>query len=187
MNLRSRVGTYFSRREARTEKTKRILERIWSVEVEAVGSELEALLLEHRLIQICQPEFNTQTEVHPKAEKQMASRNAILVLPSADADGVELFCLRSCESAQIHARRDFADWPDVVRLLEDRYYRKFEQKENNAGEAEEMEIVRRWAGQRRDDVNAVDVDGSPLEDVVRILRDTISDCANERWERVWRV
>ena len=36
------------------------------MEVETVGSELEALLLEAKLIALCQPEFNTQVDVHKR-------------------------------------------------------------------------------------------------------------------------
>ena len=66
VNLRKRVGSYFARRSERPEKTKRILDRIWSMEVDVVGSELEALIQEAKLITLCQPEFNTQVELHDR-------------------------------------------------------------------------------------------------------------------------
>lgn len=198
VNLHSRVKTYFVRREERAEKTKRILERIWSVEVKEMGSELEALLVEHRLINLCEPEFNTQTEVHPVAAERMAARNTILVLPSADEEGAELFCLRQGEITQVHVRRDSSNWLEVVRSLDELYYGDA----GDAGDARaigapgtevddtaaaEMEIVRRWATQRKDQLNTVDVDGTSRDDVLRILREAITDCRPEEWERVWRV
>jgi len=184
VNLRSRVGTYFARKDARPEKTQRILDRIWSVEIEVVGSELEALLLEHRLIQLCKPEFNVQAEVHAGEPGRIAGKRVILVLPSADPEGVELFCLRTGTLEQIHARRDHSNWSDVEGSLEDLY---FARRSVAPSPPEALEIVRRWATRRKDSVNVVDVEGNTKEEVVRLVRDTMEACKGEVWEKVWQV
>ena len=93
VNLRTRVGSYFANRAERPEKTRRILDRIWSMEVETVGSELEALLLESKLIALCQPEFNTQVDVHIR-EMDLGANNQVLIsaIVRAGMRGVVLHC-----------------------------------------------------------------------------------------------
>ena len=68
-HLRDRVRTYFAKRSERAAKTLNILDRIRTVEIEEVGSELEALILEARLIQATRPEFNTQQDVHERKDR----------------------------------------------------------------------------------------------------------------------
>ncbi len=58
-NLRDRVGSYFSQPLGYTRKMDGLLESLVRVEVEVVGSELEALLLESQLIKRYQPRYNT--------------------------------------------------------------------------------------------------------------------------------
>ncbi len=58
-NLRDRVGSYFGQPLGLTRKMDGLLESLARVEVEVVGSELEALLLESQLIKRYQPRYNT--------------------------------------------------------------------------------------------------------------------------------
>jgi len=58
-NLRDRVGSYFSQPLGLTRKMDGLLESLARIEVEVVGSELEALLLESQLIRRHQPRYNT--------------------------------------------------------------------------------------------------------------------------------
>jgi len=58
-NLRDRVGSYFSQPLGMTRKMDGLLGSLKRVEVEVVGSELEALLLESQLIKRYQPRYNT--------------------------------------------------------------------------------------------------------------------------------
>jgi excinuclease UvrABC nuclease subunit len=57
--LRKRVRSYFYRRDEDTRKIRRLRHEIRSVEWIRTGSELEALLLESRLVKQNQPRFNT--------------------------------------------------------------------------------------------------------------------------------
>lgn len=63
-NLRDRVGSYFSQPLGYTRKMDGLLESLQRVEVEVVGSELEALLLEAQLIRRYQPRYNTALRSH---------------------------------------------------------------------------------------------------------------------------
>ena len=63
-NLRDRVGTYFSQPLGYTRKMDGLIESLSRVQVEVVGSELEALLLESQLIRRYQPRYNTALRSH---------------------------------------------------------------------------------------------------------------------------
>ncbi len=58
-NLRDRVSSYFSQPLGYTRKMDGLLESLVRIDVEVVGSELEALLLESQLIGRYQPRYNT--------------------------------------------------------------------------------------------------------------------------------
>ena len=63
-NLRDRVGTYFSQPLGYTRKMDGLIESLARIQVEVVGSELEALLLESQLIRRYQPRYNTALRSH---------------------------------------------------------------------------------------------------------------------------
>jgi DNA polymerase III epsilon subunit family exonuclease len=63
-NLRDRVGSYFSQPLGYTRKMDGLIESLARIEVEVVGSELEALLLESQLIRRYQPRYNTALRSH---------------------------------------------------------------------------------------------------------------------------
>ena len=63
-NLRDRVGSYFSQPLGYTRKMDGLIESLSRVQVEVVGSELEALLLESQLIRRYQPRYNTALRSH---------------------------------------------------------------------------------------------------------------------------
>jgi DNA polymerase III subunit epsilon len=63
-NLRDRVGSYFSQPLGYTRKMDGLIESLSRIEVEVVGSELEALLLESQLIRRYQPRYNSALRSH---------------------------------------------------------------------------------------------------------------------------
>ena len=188
VNLRRRVGSYFARRSERPEKTQRILDRIWSMEVETVGSELEALLLEAKLIALCQPEFNTQFDVHKRDAELGNLKNIVLILPSAEQECVELFCVVDSTSfVQVRARKDLWDWEAAERALYELYFIPESEQGLETGDA--FEILKSWMTAKRDAINWVDMDrsGSP-DDALRIVREYVQQCEDEDWEKIsWRV
>ena len=58
LNLRRRIASYFHQRRRQPSKVRRMIGRARAVTVHATGSELEALLLESRLIKQELPPFN---------------------------------------------------------------------------------------------------------------------------------
>jgi excinuclease UvrABC nuclease subunit len=63
-NLRDRVSTYFSQPLGYTRKMDGLIESLSRIQIEVVGSELEALLLESQLIRRYQPRYNTTLRSH---------------------------------------------------------------------------------------------------------------------------
>lgn len=63
-NLRERVASYFSQPLGYTRKMDGLIESLAGIQVEVVGSELEALLLESQLIRRYQPRYNTALRAH---------------------------------------------------------------------------------------------------------------------------
>lgn len=63
-SLRDRVATYFSQPLGYTRKMDGLIESLSRIQVEVVGSELEALLLESQLIRRYQPRYNTALRSH---------------------------------------------------------------------------------------------------------------------------
>ena len=190
VNLRQRVGSYFARRTERPKKTQQILDRIWSMEVETVGSELEALLFESKLIAVCQPEFNTQLDVHKRDVELGTLKNVVLILPSAELDCVELFCVVDSTSfAQVRARKDLCDWDAAEYALQKLYFSTELELELDLETGALFEILKSWMIAKRDAINWVDMDrsGSP-EDAMRIVREYVQQCEEEDWEKIsWRV
>ncbi|MCZ6633243.1 MAG: GIY-YIG nuclease family protein [bacterium] len=188
VNLRERVGHYFARRSERPEKTQQILDRIWSMEVEMVGSELEALILESELIRLCEPEFNTQVAVHERQADLGSRQNFVLILPSADPDSVELFCVRAgFPIEQVRVRQDLSDWQGVSRQVV-RLFFESEALLLKEGDRASWEILKSWVVSQQDRVNVVDMERTgPQAEVMRVLSEYISGCEVEGWEKVWRV
>lgn len=59
-SLRQRVGSYFQRGNVHSIKVQQMIKRIFSIEYITTSSEMEALLLESRLVKKNKPYFNTQ-------------------------------------------------------------------------------------------------------------------------------
>jgi len=189
VHLRDRVKTYFAKRSEREDKTLKILERIWTVEVLEVGSELEALILEAKLIQKTRPEFNKQVEVHERSTERQASPY-LLILPSADPDSVELFGMRSDHPiVQVRVRKDLEDWAAAWTHLQ----AFVENGADGVAEADDVEqaaqhILEGWVVRQKETVNLIDVDDAGnSENLKRLLSTHIRAADDDAWEKVWRI
>ena len=85
-NLRRRVASYFTGSTSR--QPRRFYASIHRLEHEVVGSELEALLEEARLIARRRPEGNIQMNVRERGRSYGAARSWALLLPRAGGHGV---------------------------------------------------------------------------------------------------
>ena len=86
-NLRSRVGSYFVPSARRTPKGRAILEHVRRLEIEILGSELEAILLEADLLLRERPPLNRQFEVSERPAPYGPRQNLVVVLRDAGPGG----------------------------------------------------------------------------------------------------
>ena len=92
-NLATRFKSYFQHTWQLSPKLKAIRDQIHDVEFEYVGSELEALLVEHQLIQRLQPKQNVQRKVREERGCYGTPLDAILVFEPSRSP--REFCLFS--------------------------------------------------------------------------------------------
>jgi hypothetical protein len=89
-NIRERVRSYFRRSTESEEKRELIRQHLFNIEYRELGSDLEALIEEFRLIGEHKPVLNRQVSV---PERRISLPRCILVLPSARNDFVKLYLL----------------------------------------------------------------------------------------------
>ncbi len=101
-NLRRRLRTHFAARRWRTLKP--VFARAAGATWECVGSEIEALLAEARLIRALRPPANVQVgapDAETRAVPALLVRDTLLVLPSADAACVVLLGVTVAGAVQV--------------------------------------------------------------------------------------
>lgn len=186
-SLRDRAGSYFAWTTRRSERMRQFLERVYDLRIEGVGSELEALLLEGRLIRAYRPEVNVQMEVHERAAGQPPG-DAVFVLPSATEGCVELFMVREGMGLrQVRAGQDLSDIEEVKTALEEFYGSREDEDERSEDERADAEIARSWLAIHGEEVSRLEMKGvRDLKEGLRLLRDYIAGCA-PTWERVTYV
>ncbi len=87
-NLRSRVKSYFTKAAAEDERTAELVPTIGDVEYQVTGSELDALLLEYRLIKQHKPWFNAQMKPDKRRPYlRIAAGTPYATLSVSDAPG----------------------------------------------------------------------------------------------------
>ena len=157
-NLARRLSDYFRATADLPEKVRRIRDRIRDFSFHRVGSELEALLLENKLIAEMEPDINVQRHVAEGRSRYGAPLIcAAVVLPSVKPGCAELFLLgahgrawqcrvtpsraprqrlarmiRACLEPGNRRRgpRDMKDWGAVGNEIASRYFARFRDRLN---------------------------------------------------------
>ena len=156
-NLNARVRSYFMRISEDDLKLKKIHLMLHDLSFELTGSELDALLLEHRYIREYRPVVNTQIEIHAAERPKPNNSRLILFVPAVFEDAVTLFLV----DGDRRASRIEIDLSDPTVALPERALRDmFFEAAASAGDfsSEEMEIISRWMERNRERVNCIDVD-----------------------------
>lgn len=169
-NLRQRLRSYFQPSRAEEQKTVLLLRHLHDFRIQQVGSELEALLLEHQLIAEHDPPVNRQVAVHPRQVQARTRANRILVMPSAEAGAVELFfASRTGSLAQMRAGLTLDE--KQARALLSRLYFSAQPEAPSETEQQRAEILFSWMEANQDHVSWIDVDAAKdLEDCLRLIR-----------------
>jgi len=155
-NLKVRIESYFINRINLDEKGKTILENIYDISFELVGSELEALLLENKYINQFQPVLNTQLKVHPVLLAKYENKRLILFLPSAIKEKIKLFL--------VYGTKDIFSLDINCHKSELKKHRKLFEKfffdhSTNLGDytSDQIEIFWRWFQANEELVNFLDI------------------------------
>ena len=120
-NLRERVGSYFRQTGESEEKRELIRQHLYSISYRELGSDLEALIEEYRLIDQHRPVLNRRVAV---PERQVELPKCILLLPSAQEGIVKLYFLSGGAPLLEQDYRPGIDISSQTRMLrEERGYR----------------------------------------------------------------
>lgn len=94
VNLRERVRSYFRKHGGHSRRTERLKHEVAHVRVHSTGTELEALLLESRLIKQLQPAYNVRGrryEHYPFVKITREAYPRVLVTRTLEDDGAQYF------------------------------------------------------------------------------------------------
>ena len=92
-NLKRRVSSYFAARRRKDIKISRILEQLHSLETVVCPSEVEALLLEMRMIKDFRPPINLQAEVHEDRVAYGKGKNLLLLVAREGGEKADVYFL----------------------------------------------------------------------------------------------
>jgi len=105
-NLRRRLSAHFADRRWRVLPP--ALAGVEAIEWQQVGSEIEALLREARLIRDLQPVVNVQTAAPTQATRAIPRalvQDVVVLVPSIDPDAAELVAARDDGATMVHRTR----------------------------------------------------------------------------------
>jgi predicted GIY-YIG superfamily endonuclease len=176
-NLKRRVRSYFTRRALKDPKIARIHAQLHALEFTVAASEVEALVMETRLIRDFQPQFNLQAVVHERRARYGRPRNMIvLVLEDPEAQKATAYLLRDSLFAGRERVRLGADPGRRLRAKVRSAYFARRAKRKSPGAEWEQEIISRWLSSNMKRLNTVDVDGAgDYASVIRQLRACLRD------------
>jgi len=178
-NLSKRLRSYFLSREQRDAKTQMILEQLYDLEIRVLGSELEALLQEQRLISKFDPSINRQLEVHSR--RHINSLQAqILFLPSKQEDAVELFLIANGYVHQVKAEKDFSNLAEVETAISNVFFDNSDIREKIADTAALL-LAASWLSGHEDVVTSMAMKWVPdLKTCMNRVKHHILDFGTEK-------
>ncbi len=169
-NIKRRVASYFTSRALKDPRTAKMHEQIHSLEAIPTASELDALLLETRMIRDFRPPVNLQLEIHEQQAGYGKGRNLILLAKQSDPEMVQACFLRDGVFVAQQSVRLGRPAPKNLRARVRSIYFPARGRSRKRRESWEMEIVSRWLARHRRQVNFVDIDDAGnYESATRLL------------------
>jgi hypothetical protein len=174
--LKQRVSSYFAARGRRDPKTSRILEQLYSIETVECISEVEALILEMRMIKDFRPAINLQADVHEDPSVYGKEKNVLLITPRPEGWQADIYLLAEGAFAGRLAARLGRTATKALRKKVRSVYKPARRRKRSVSESWERELVFRWFAANRRKLNFVDVDdaGGP-EAALLLLDNFLSD------------
>ncbi len=175
-NLRRRVRSYFTPSSLHDPKVRRIHEQLHSIEVIPTANEVEALLMEMRLIKDFQPNINLQEEVHEAPESYGRKWNCILLVPRPDTRKADVYLLRDGAFVSKASTRLGQSSSSGLRAKVRSIYFARKGRRRKRPETWEAELVSRWLSANRHRTNLIDVqEAGTYDNVIRLLDDHLRD------------
>lgn len=155
-NLRRRVRSYFTPKALKDAKVARIHSQLYSLQFLSCANEVEALLLEMRMIRDFRPLINLQAEIHEQPARYGHACNLLLLVPGGRS--AEVYFLKDGAFAARHTaplgRTPSKRLRDKIRTV----YFATRRRKPAKTEEWETEIVSRWLTAHRKHLNLIDVD-----------------------------
>jgi hypothetical protein len=176
VNLRRRVESYFRVNDESPEKLNKLRAAAHGLTIHVCGSELEALIYEHRLIKKHKPPLNSQYGVSERKGSHKPLPDSVLLLPHAQ----EGFCVSVWirKDQKIKLRSFEADFREEATLLKElREYFYSGTLPAAPDDFPELEIATRWVKRNRDgDSAAPAINVGLLEGAAEIIAAMKSHC-----------
>ncbi len=163
-SLRRRVRSYFAPRALKEAKVVKIHGQLYSLEVLPCASEIDALLMEMRMIRDFRPQINLQVGVREQPQRYGRSLNLLILVPAGD--NAEVYFLRNGEFVARHSVRLGRAPSKKLRSAIRAIFFGTVPGDAVAREFWEIEIVTRWLAARRKRLNYIDVDDAGSLDTV---------------------
>lgn len=156
-NLRRRISTYFRESLGRSMRVQALLDRLYRIEYDHAGSELEALLREAQQILTRNPEKNVQRRLRPRVGRAARLRS-ILILEPAEAPAVlRAYLIHEGRLvARVGIGQRGGGLPHIERILDDYFFFVPDGPTPAPGPDLDVELVVRWLACNRDRAVAFD-------------------------------
>jgi hypothetical protein len=155
-NLQRRVRSYFTPQALKDAKVSRIHSQLYSLQFLSCATEIEALLLEMRMIRDFRPPINLQAEIHEQPARYGHACNLLLLVPGGGS--VAVYFLKDGAFVARHTaplgRAPSKRLRDRIRTV----YFASRRRKPATTEEWETEIVVRWVAAHRKHLNLIDVD-----------------------------
>ena len=156
-NLHRRLASYFQEGRRRSARVQALLDALVRVEVEPVGSDLEAMLREARQIARARPRRNVQRRFHVRLGRSERLASVLILEPAAAPWVLRAYLLRDgCLVGRVGIGGRGGGLRRIERLLDDHFFSAESRPAELRGDPVDVEIVGRWLAAHRDEVVALD-------------------------------
>lgn len=171
-DLHRRLGSYFAEGGPRSPRVQALLDAAHRLEVEPVGSDLEAIMREAALIARRNPRSNVQRRFHVRFSRAERLRSVLILEPALGDWVLRAFLLRDGRLVgRVAIGRRGRGLRRVERILEDHFFGFEDRPVPAGGDDVDVELVGRWLAANRDRVVAFDpTDLRSASDVIDRLR-----------------
>jgi hypothetical protein len=156
-NLHARVGSYFREARSRPARVQELLDALHRIEIEPVGSDLEAVLREAAAIRRRNPSRNVQRKHHPRGRHDDRLRSILILEPASPPYVLWAYLLRDARLLdRVGIGRRGGGLRRIQRVLEARFFSYEPGPTAPPGPNVDVEVVARWLAGNRDRVVAFD-------------------------------